>query len=103
MDLKTKLAYAGLYDVLKNFGTGRDHEREAWAGLSDYDGATELDRADLLKIRGMISRIRSFNTNLPGFSPYLTKPAASLGIRPDFGPQPLWSVRAGAVFCQHIL
>jgi hypothetical protein len=103
MNLETKLAYAQLYDVLKNFGTGRDHEREAWAGLSDYDDATELDRTDLLKIRGMISRIRSFNTTLPGFSPYLAKPAEALRIRPDFGPQPTWSVRAGALFCQPLL
>jgi len=103
MNLETKLAYAGLYDVLKNFGTGRDREREAWASLSDYDGATDLDRQDLLKIRGLITRIRAFNTSLPGFTPYLVKPAAALGIHADLGPQPQWSVRAGAVFCQPIL
>jgi hypothetical protein len=103
MDLETKLAYAGLYDVLKNFDTQRLRERELWGGLSDYDGATELDRQDLLKIRGMITRIRSFNTTLPGFSPYLDKPASTLGIRPDVGPLPPWSVRAGALFCQPLL
>jgi hypothetical protein len=103
MKLETKLAYAGLYDVLKNFGTGRDREREAWASLADYDGATDLDRQDLLKIRGLITRIRSFNTTLPGFSPYLDKPAETLRIRPDLGPLPAWSVKAGAAFCRRLL
>jgi hypothetical protein len=103
MDLKTKLAYAGLYDVLKNFDMQRAKEREMWGGLAEYDEATMLDRQDMLKIRGMITRIRSFNTLLPGFSPYLDKPAGTLGIRPDFGPQPAWSVPAGAAFCRHIV
>ena len=103
MDLETKLAYAGLYDVLKNFGAQRDREREAWSGLAEYDGATAFDHQDLLKIRGMIGRIRAFNGALPGFSPYLDKPAAMLGIRPDLGPLPEWSVKASATFCQRLL
>jgi hypothetical protein len=103
MELETKLAYAGVYDVLKNFSVQRDREREAWAGLSDYDDASGLDRQDLLKIRGLITRIRSFNNNVPSFTPYLTKPAATLGIRPDLGPQPQPSVRAGIAFCQPLL
>ena len=103
MDLETKLAYAGLYDVLKNFDGQRLRERDAWSGLSEYDEAANLDHQDLLKIRGLITRIRAFNSTLPGFSPYLDKPAATLGIKPDLGPLPAWSVRAGATFCQHIL
>ncbi|MDB5692911.1 MAG: hypothetical protein JWO81_1974 [Alphaproteobacteria bacterium] len=103
MELQTKLAYAGLYDVLKNFGTQRDRERDSWAGLSDYDQAAQLDHQDLLKIRGLISRIRAFNNNVPGFAPYVEKPAATLGIRSDLGPQPQASVRAGIVFCQRLL
>jgi hypothetical protein len=103
MKLETKLAYAGIYDVLRNFSTQRDREREAWAELSDYDQATRLDRQDLMKIRGLVTRIRSVNNLLPSYSPYLQKPAATLGIRPDLGPQPQASIRAGAVFCQRLL
>ena len=103
MDLETKLAYAGLYDVLKNFDTQRLKEREAWGGLGEYDEATALDHQDLLRIRGLITRIRAFNSTLPGFSPYLDKPASRLGIRGDVGPLPDWSVKAAAAFCQHIL
>jgi hypothetical protein len=103
MDLETKLAYAGLYDVLKSFDSQRLREREAWGGLSEYDQATNLDHQDLLKIRGLITRIRSFNGALPGFSPYLDKPAAALRIKADPGPLPPWSVAAGAAFCRHLL
>ncbi|HEX4736234.1 MAG TPA: hypothetical protein VH331_01605 [Allosphingosinicella sp.] len=103
MDLETKLAYAGLYDVLKSFDTQRLREREAWGGLSEYDGATSLDHQDMLRVRGLISRIRSFNGALPGFSPYLDKPAATLGIKPDLGPLPAWSVAAAATFCRPLI
>lgn len=103
MELETKLAYAGLYDVLKNFSTQRTAERDSWAALSDYDGANDLDHQDLIRIRGLITRIRSFNRNLPGFVPYLDKPAATLHIRPDLGPQPQQSVRDGIAFCRHLL
>ncbi len=103
MDLETKLAYAGLYDVLKSFDMQRLKEREAWGGLSEYDGATGLDHQDELKIRGLITRIRSFNSVLPGFSPYLDKPAAKLGIKPDLGPLPAWSVTAAAAFCRPLV
>jgi hypothetical protein len=103
MDLETKLAYAGLYDVLKNFDTQRLKEREAWASLGEYDEAASLDHQDLLRIRGLITRIRAFNSTLPGFSPYLDKPAAKLGIRPDPGPLPEWSVKAGAAFCRRLI
>jgi hypothetical protein len=103
MDLETKLAYAGLYDVLKNFDAQRLKEREAWAGLSEYDQATELDHQDVLRIRGFITRIRSFNSALPGFSPYLDKPAATVGIKPDLGAEPDWAVSARAAFCRRLL
>jgi hypothetical protein len=103
MSLETKLAYAGIYDVLKNFGTQRDKEREAWGALSDYDQATDLDRQDMLRIRGLITRIRSFNTTLPGFSPYIAKPAKTLHIKGDLGGEPQWAVKAGAAFCQPLV
>jgi hypothetical protein len=103
MDLEIKLAYAGIYDVLKSFDTQRLREREAWGSLSEYDGATSLDHQDMLRIRGLITRIRSFNGALPGFSPYLEKPAATLGIKPDLGPLPAWSVTAAAAFCRPLV
>jgi hypothetical protein len=103
MELETKLAYAGLYDVLKSFGTQRDREREAWAGLSDYDQAAGLDHQDMLRIRGFITRIRAFNNNVPGFAPYLDKPAATLGIKADLGALPQWSILAGAAFCRRLI
>lgn len=103
MPLDEKLAYAGLYDVLKTFNTQRGAEREAWASLADYDGAGDLTREDMMRIRGLLARIKAFNATLPGFAPYVRKPAAKLGIRADLGPVPEVSRNANQAFCSPIL
>jgi len=103
MPLDEKLAYAGLYDVLKSFNLQRNSEREAWGGLAEFDGAEDLTRADLMRIRGLLSRIKAFNATLPAFLPYVQKPAAKLGIRSDLGPVPEVSRKSNEAFCSPIL
>lgn len=103
MPLDEKLTYAGLYDVLKSYNQQRNSEREAWTTLADYDGVADLTREDLIRIRGLVSRIKAFNTTLPGFAPYVRKPAAKLGIKADLGPVPEVARKLNAEFCKPAL
>jgi hypothetical protein len=86
--LSEKLEYGGLYTEFANAEVHRLDERAAWMELGDYDGATELDHQDLMRLQGLITRarlrLRRITTNAVRF----TKRAAEMGIQPV--PDPTW-------------
>ena len=88
MPLDEKLEYGNLYTEFANAEVHRLDERAAWIELGDYDGASELDHQDLMRLQGLISRarlrLRRITTNADRF----IKKAATLGIRPV--PNPEW-------------
>jgi hypothetical protein len=88
MPLNEKLDYGSLYTEFANAEVHRLDERAAWTALGDYDGATELDHQDLMRLQGLITRarlrLRRITTNADRF----IKKAATLGIRPV--PNPEW-------------
>ena len=58
MPLSEKLEYSGLYTEFANNEVHRLDERAAWIELANYDGATELDHQDLMRLQGLITRAR---------------------------------------------
>jgi hypothetical protein len=88
MPLSEKLDYGNLYTEFANAEVHRLDERAAWVGLGDYDGATELDHQDLMRLQGLITRARLRLRRITGNSERFTKLAATMGIRPV--PDPGW-------------
>jgi hypothetical protein len=88
MPLDEKLAYGGLYLEFANAEVHRLDERATWVELGDYDGATELDHHDLMRLQGLITRARLRLKRITGNAGRFIKRAADIGIRPV--PDPTW-------------
>ena len=97
MPLSEKLAYSGLYSEFANNEVHRLDKRASWIALSDYDGATELDRHDLMRLQGLITRaglrLRRITNNADRFM-------NSVGLQPV--PDPTWA-RLELDICRPIL
>lgn len=59
--VQDRLAYARLYDLLRNFSETRNLEREAWFVLRDYDHADHLEHQDIIRLRGALARVKYLN------------------------------------------
>ena len=88
MPLDEKLEYGSLYTEFANAEVHRLDERAAWVALGDYDGATELDHQDLMRLQGLITRARLRLRRITTNSDRFIKKAATLGIQPV--PNPEW-------------
>jgi hypothetical protein len=86
MPLSEKLAYGGLYVEFANAEVHRLDERATWVELGDYDGATELDRQDLMRLQGLITRARLRLRRITGNAARFINRAADIGIRPVADP-----------------
>jgi len=86
MPLSEKLDYGGLYTQFANAEVHRLDERATWIELGDYDGATELDHHDLMRLQGLISRARLRLRWITGNAGRFTKRAADIGIQPVSDP-----------------
>ena len=86
MPLSEKLAYGGLYTEFANAEVHRLDERAAWVELGDYDGASELDHQDLMRLQGLITRARLRLRRITGNAARFTKRAAAIGNRPVADP-----------------
>ena len=58
LPLPTRLAYASIYDDLANYDVHRIDERNAWQELGDFDDAGQLSNGDLMRLRGLVSKLR---------------------------------------------
>ena len=93
-------AYADLYDEFSNNETHRFDERSAWLDLAEFDGATELDHRDLMRLKGLITRARLRDQRITGNAVNFFKKAARMGIRPRWDPS--WATPEPAL-CRPIL
>ena len=100
MPLDEKLEYGSLYTEFANAEVHRLDERAAWVEFGDYDGATVLDRKDLMRLQGLISRARLRLRRITSNSDRFIKKAATLGIRPV--PNPEWP-KPDLIICRPIL
>jgi hypothetical protein len=100
MTLEEKLGYGHLYDEFANNDVHRLDERAAWIELGDYDGATELDHHDLMRLQGLITRARLRDRRMTENALRFTKRAAQIGLAPK--TDPTWPP-AEQVICRPIL
>ncbi len=86
LGLKARLAYAELYDEVNGYIELRVYERQVWNEMLDFEGANQLDRADMVRLRGLIERGRLFARLIEGNWPVTIKNATELEIRPRRDP-----------------
>ena len=86
MPLSEKLAYSGLYSEFANNEVHRLDERAAWIELANFDGATELDHQDLMRLQGLITRARLRLRRMSNNAGRFMKRAAAIGIHPVRDP-----------------
>lgn len=82
LPLSTRLAYASIYDDLANYDVHRVDERNSWQELGDYDGAEELSNADLMRLRGLVSKLRWIDSIIEANWPEEAERGAALDIYP---------------------
>jgi hypothetical protein len=82
MPLQTRLAYAKIYDDLANFDVHRVDERNAWMELGEFDDATDLSTADLMRLRGLVSKLRWIDGIILANWPEEAERGEALGIFP---------------------
>ena len=89
--LKTRLAYSSIYDDLANYDVHRIDERTGWQELAQFDEAGDLDHADLMRLRGLVSRLRWLDYSIAVNWPEEAQRGRELGIYPkrDPGDPPL--------------
>ncbi len=87
MPLAEQLAYSKLYDRFSANEAHRLAERSVWLAIDSYEGATELNHDDMIRLQGLINearyRQRTFDINAVRYS----ADATALQIRgePDAG------------------
>jgi hypothetical protein len=82
MPLQTRLAYGKIYDDLANFDVHRVDERNAWMELGEFDDAQDLSSADLMRLRGLVNKLRWIDGIILANWPEEAERGAALGIFP---------------------
>jgi hypothetical protein len=82
MPLHTRLAYAAIYDDLANYDVHRVDERTAWQELGEFDDAEGLSNADLMRLRGIVSKLRWLDAIILANWPEEAQRGEALGIFP---------------------
>ena len=86
LPLHIRVGYARLYAGIDNVRDLVRREREPWAALQEYDGATKLDERDLMRLRGLINQARRLDTFLALNYTALLARSRDLGIAPRVDP-----------------
>lgn len=82
MPLPTRLAYAKIYDDLINFDVHRVDERNTWMELGEFDDAQDLSNSDLMRLRGLVSKLRWIDGIILANWPEEAERGEALGIFP---------------------
>jgi hypothetical protein len=83
MPIEERMALGYLYDEFANNDSHRLDERQAWLELAKFDGALDLDRRDLMELRGLITRARYRDERMTANAASFFQTAAAMGIRPQ--------------------
>jgi hypothetical protein len=93
-----------MYDEFANNEEHRLDEREAWLELGQFNGASDLDHADLMRLQGLINRARYRQAHITSNAVNYLKRAGAIGLKPiwnDFPPadpgicKPILSTKSG--------
>jgi hypothetical protein len=82
LPLSTRLSYASIYDDLTNYDVHRVDERNAWQELGEYDDATDLNNEDLMRLRGLVSKLRWIDFIINSNWPEEAERGRQFGIHP---------------------
>lgn len=82
MPLQTRLAYGQIYDDLANFEVHRVDERNGWMELGEFDDTQELGSTDLMRLRGLVSKLRWIDGIILANWPEEAERGQALGIFP---------------------
>ena len=89
MPMQERLAIGRMYDEFANNEEHRLDERQTWLELGDFDGAKDLDHADLMRLQGLIVRARYRQSHITSNAKNYLQRAAAIGVKPiwnDFPP-----------------
>ena len=79
-----------MYDEFANNEEHRLDEREAWLVLGEFNGASDLDHADLMRLQGLISRARYRQAHVTNNAVNYLKRAAAIGVKPVWNHFPAY-------------
>jgi hypothetical protein len=82
MPLQTRLGYASIYDDLANYDVHRVDERNAWQELGEFDDARDLRNPDIMRLRGLVSKLRWLDGIILANWPEEAERGKALGIFP---------------------
>ena len=100
MPLSEWLNYSSLYGEFANNEVHRPDERATWIALADYDGASELNHQDLMRLQGLITRARLRKMRMTTNFEWFVKRADEIGLKPV--ADPTWP-DVGVETCRPIL
>ena len=89
MPMQERLTIGRMYDEFANNEVHRLDERDAWLELGQFNGASDLDHADLMRLQGLISRARYRQAHITINAMNYLRRAAPMGLKPiwnDFPP-----------------
>jgi hypothetical protein len=87
LPLWTRLSYASIYDDLTNYDIHRVDERNAWQELGDFDDAKDLSNDDLMRLRGLVSKLRWIDFIINSNWPEEAERGRRFGIYPKRDPR----------------
>ena len=82
MPMRERTAIGRMYDEFANNEEHRLDEREAWLELGEFNGASDLDHADLMRLQGLINRARYRQAHITLNAMTYLKRAAAIGVKP---------------------
>lgn len=88
MPIAERISLAGLYGNMRSFDAFQSEDGKVWADLQDFDGETQLDHSDLMRLRGIIAQLvrrnEGFHANWPG----IVRRAKDAGVTINAVPSP---------------
>jgi len=87
LPLSARLSYASIYDDLTNYDVHRVDERNAWQELGEFDDATDLSNENLMRLRGLVSKLRWIDFIINSNWPEEAERGRQFGIYPRRDPR----------------
>jgi hypothetical protein len=88
MPMDERLAIGRMYDEFANNEEHRLDERQAWLELGEFNGASDLDHADLMRLQGLISRAHYRQAHITINAANYLRRAAAIGLKPIWNDFP---------------
>lgn len=102
--LEERIRYAQIYGQIRALDLFAQREHGIWHELADFNAADQLDRHDLMRLRGLLAGLGRENRDVAYNRPVLDRQAAALGLKPEklasIDPK-LQAAFCGSLFAAH--